>query len=319
MGWKPDNRLNANNARLKRLKNYYGQLNSREKSKKIVAHHYDIKPNVYASFLDEDLQYSCAYFTEENAEKSLERAQKDKIRLIARKLIAKPEHRILDVGCGWGGPAILMHKLTGAHVTGITPSKEQHAAAKARAEREGVADSVDFRIEDYRDVSVTYDRIYSVGMLEHVGLPQYKEYFQKMYALLEDDGIALVHSIGRADGPGVTDAWTAKYIFPNSYAPALSEMVRAIEQTGFYICDIEVLRTHYAETLAEWGRRFARQKEWIVREYDETFFRMFEYYLTTSEYAFRNIGHVVFQIQLAKRENVVPATRGYLEQPLPVL
>jgi cyclopropane-fatty-acyl-phospholipid synthase len=319
IGWKPDNRLNANNARLKRLKNYYSQLNTRAKSKKLVAHHYDIKANVYESFLDEDLQYTCAYYTDENTEKDLERAQKDKTRLITQKLLIEPESRVLDVGCGWGGPAILMHKLTGAHVTGITLSEEQLASANARAEREGVSEGLTFRIEDYRDVSEKFDRISVVGMMEHVGLPQYKTFFRKLYSILEDDGIAVVHTIGRADGPGITDAWTAKYIFPNSYAPSLSEIVKAVEQTGFYICDIEVLRTHYAETLAEWSRRFAEQKEWIVRDYDESFYRMFEYYLVISEYAFRNIGHVIFQIQLAKKQDAVPVTRSYLKEPLPSL
>lgn len=317
IGWKPDNRLNANNARLKRLKNYYGQLNSRIRSKKLVAHHYDIRASVYESFLDEDLQYTCAYYTDENTEKDLERAQKDKTRLITQKLLATPEHRILDIGCGWGGPAIFMHQLTGAHVTGVTLSQEQLASANARAQEKGVTESVEFRLQDYRDVPDTFDRITVVGMLEHVGLPQYKPFFQKLYSTLKDDGIALVHTIGRADGPGITDAWTAKYIFPNSYAPALSEIVKAVEQTGFYICDIEVLRTHYAETLAEWSRRLAKQREWIVRDYDEVFFRMFEYYLTISELAFRNIGHVIFEIQLAKQQDTVPVTRSYLKEDLP--
>lgn len=317
IGWKPDNRLNANNAKLKRLKNYYGQLNSRARSKKLVAHHYDIKANVYESFLDEDLQYTCAYYTEDNTEKDLERAQRDKTRLITQKLLAKPEHRILDIGCGWGGPAVLMHQLTGAHVTGVTLSQEQLVAATSRAEREGATDGVDFRLQDYRDIPDKFDRITVVGMMEHVGLPQYKPFFQKIYDTLEEDGIAVVHTIGRADGPGITDAWTKKYIFPNSYAPSLSEIVKAVEQTGFYICDIEVLRTHYAETIAEWRRRFDRQKEWIVRDYDESFFRMFEYYLVISEFAFRNIGHVIFQIQLAKKEDAVPVTRSYLKADLP--
>lgn len=319
IGWKPDNPLNANNARLKRLKNRYAQINSRIKSKKLVAHHYDIKANVYESFLDEDLQYTCAYYTDENTEKDLERAQIDKTRLITQKLLAEPGHRILDIGCGWGGPAILMHKLTGAHVTGITLSQEQLASAKARAVRNGVENGVEFLLQDYRDIPEKFDRISVVGMLEHVGLPQYRTFFRKLYSTLEDDGIALVHTIGRADGPGITDAWTAKYIFPNSYAPSLSEIVKAVEQTGFYICDIEILRTHYAETLAEWSRRFARQREWIVRDYDESFFRMFEYYLTISEFAFRNVGHVIFQIQLAKKQDTVPVTRSYLKKELPVV
>jgi len=312
IGWKPDNRLNANNARLKRVRNYLRQINTRERSRKLVAHHYDIKPDVYASFLDRDLQYTCAYFTDENVEMDLDRAQRDKTALIARKLLAGPEHRILDIGCGWGGATIHMHRLTGAHVTGITLSKEQLASAKARAEQEGVSDVVEFRLQDYRDVPDTFDRITVVGMLEHVGLPRYKKFFRRVYEILDEDGIVLLHTIGRADGPGITDAWTAKYIFANSYAPSLSEIVRAVEQTGFYITDVEVLRTHYAETISQWSRRFDSVRERIVAEYDESFFRMFEYYLTISEFAFRNIGHVVFQIQLAKRQDTVPVTRSYL-------
>jgi cyclopropane-fatty-acyl-phospholipid synthase len=312
IGWKPDNRLNANNARLKRLKNYYRQINTRERSKRLVAHHYDIKPDVYASFLDRDLQYTCAYFTEDNVEMDLDRAQRDKTALITKKLLAGSDHTILDIGCGWGGPAIQMHELTGAHVTGITLSKEQLASARERAEQEGVSDGVEFRLQDYRDVPDTFDRITVVGMLEHVGLPQYKTFFRKLYEILDEDGIVLLHTIGRADGPGITDAWTAKYIFANSYAPSLSEIVRAIEQTGFYITDVEVLRTHYAETISEWSRRFESVRERIIAEYDESFFRMFEYYLKISEFAFRNIGHVVFQIQLAKKQDAVPVTRDYL-------
>ncbi|GMQ82044.1 MAG: cyclopropane-fatty-acyl-phospholipid synthase family protein [Rhodothermia bacterium] len=316
IGWKPDNRLNANNARLKRLKNYYRQINTRERSKKLVAHHYDIKADVYASFLDSDLQYTCAYFTNENVEMDLDRAQRDKTALIAKKLLARPEHKILDIGCGWGGPAIHMQRLTGSHVTGITLSNEQLASANARAEQEGVSGEVEFRLQDYRDVPDKFDRITVVGMLEHVGLPQYKTFFKKLYQILEDDGIALLHTIGRADGPGITDAWTAKYIFANSYAPSLSEIVRAVEQTGFYITDVEVLRTHYAKTLSEWSRRFDSVRDQIIAEYDESFFRMFEYYLKISEFAFRNIGHVIFQIQLAKKQDTVPVTRDYLANPL---
>jgi cyclopropane-fatty-acyl-phospholipid synthase len=317
IGWKPDNRLNANNARLKRLKNYYRQINTRERSKRLVAHHYDIKPDVYASFLDRDLQYTCAYFTDGNVEMDLDRAQRDKTALITQKLLAGSDHRILDIGCGWGGPAIQMHELTGAHVTGITLSKEQLASARERAEQEGVSDGVEFRLQDYRDVPDTFDRITVVGMLEHVGLPQYKTFFRKLYEILDEDGIVLLHTIGRADGPGITDAWTAKYIFANSYAPSLSEIVRAIEQTGFYITDVEVLRTHYAETISEWSRRFDSARERIIAEYDESFFRMFEYYLKISEFAFRNIGHVVFQIQLAKKQDAVPVTRDYLSNSDP--
>jgi cyclopropane-fatty-acyl-phospholipid synthase len=316
IGRKPNHLHYAIIARLKRLKNYFSQFNTRNRSKRLVAHHYDIEANVYKLFLDEDLQYTCAYYTDENIERDLERAQRDKTRLITQKLLVKPGNRILDVGCGWGGPAILMHRFTGAHVTGITLSKEQFAVAKARAERENVADGVTFRIEDYRDVTETFHRISVVGMIEHVGRPQYNSFFQKIYSILEDDGIALVHTIGRAAGPGIAEPWTAKYIFPNSYAPSLSEIVRAVERSGFYICDVEVLRTHYAQTLAEWSSRFACQKERIVRDCDETFFRMFEYFLAISEYAFRNNGHVVFQLQLAKRQDSVPATRSYLKERL---
>ena len=207
IGWKPDNRLNANNARLKRLRNYCRQINTRRRSKRLVAHHYDIKADVYASFLDRDLHYTCAYFTDENVEMDLDRAQRDKTALIARKLLVGSEQRILDIGCGWGGAAIHMHKLTGAHVTGITLSREQLASARRRAEQEGASEGVEFRLQDYRDVPDTFDRITVVGMLEHVGLPRYKKFFRRLYEILDDDGIALLHTIGRADGPGITDAW----------------------------------------------------------------------------------------------------------------
>ncbi len=308
----PQSSLGRQNVRFKRLKRFLRQRNTRRTSKRLVAHHYDIKPEMYEAFLDADLQYTCAFFTDDNTEKDLERAQRDKTALITRKLLARPEHRILDIGCGWGGAAIMMHELTGARVTGITLSKEQLDSAVARAERKGIGEGVEFRLQDYRDVPDVFDRITVVGMLEHVGWPQYKVFFRQLHKLLHEDGIAVLHTIGRAAGPGFTDAWTEKYIFRNSYAPALSEIVSAIEPTGFYITDIEVLRTHYIDTLAEWSRRLATRREEIVAMHDERFYRMFEFYLKISEFAFRNLDHVVFQIQLAKRQDAVPITRAYL-------
>jgi len=219
---------------------------------------------------------------------------------------------LLDIGCGWGGLGLSLHEITGAQVTGVTLSEQQLSVANERAKKDKVDKDVEFRLQDYRDVPETFDRIVSVGMFEHVGRQNYGAFFKKVYSCLKEDGVALIHTIGRADGPGSTDPWTGRYIFPGGYAPSLSEIMPHIEKAGLYITDLEVLRLHYAETLREWRKKTFEHKEEIVELYNEEFFRMWDFYLSLSEGAFRNLGHVVFQIQLAKKVDTVPMTRDYM-------
>jgi cyclopropane-fatty-acyl-phospholipid synthase len=224
----------------------------------------------------------------------------------------EPGLTVLDIGCGWGALALHLHRIFEVDVTGITLSAQQHAVACERAVEAAATDDVRFYLRDYREISGEFDRIVSVGMFEHVGLPHHREFFETLRDRLKPDGVALVHTIGRADGPGVTDDWTAKYIFPKGYVPALSEIMKSVERAGLYVTDVEVLRLHYAYTLQEWQRRFAEKRGEIARMHDERFCRMFEWYFAASEHAFRNMGHVVFQIQLARRQDAVPLTRDYL-------
>jgi len=277
-----------------------------------VAHHYDLSNELFRRFLDEEMQYSCAYYTPENREHDLERAQRDKSGHIAAKLLLQPRQKVLDIGCGWGALALHLHKYFEVDVTGITISEQQHALACERVVEAGAGEHVRFLLRDYREMEGEFDRIVSIGMFEHVGLPHHRRFFEVVRDRLKPDGIALLHTIGRADGPGITDDWTAKYIFPKGYVPALSEIMKSVERSGLYVTDIEVLRLHYAYTLAEWQRRFREGREEIARMHDERFCRMFEWYLAASEHAFRNMGHVVFQIQLARRQDSVPLTRDYL-------
>ena len=292
------------------------QANARLAARRNVAHHYDLSVDFYRRFLDADLQYSCAYFPRPGA--SLETAQWVKKRRLADKLLIEPGQRVLDVGCGWGGLALAIAQQTGAQVDGVTLSTEQLATARARAEAAGLADQARFSLTDYRDVAGPYDRIVSVGMFEHVGRPNYQAYFDQVARLLPEDGVAVIHSIGRSDGPGFTQPWVAKYIFPGGYIPALSEVLPAVERAGLVVCDIEILRLHYAETLRCWRERFEAQRAEIAQMYDERFCRMWEFYLCVSEIAFRHRDHMVFQLQLAKRIDAVPITRGYLECGEPV-
>lgn len=287
------------------------QANARLAARRNVAHHYDLSVDFYRRFLDSDLQYSCAYFPKPGA--SLETAQWVKKKRLADKLLIAPGQRVLDIGCGWGGLALSLARQTGAQVDGVTLSTEQLATAQARAEAAGLADQARFSLTDYRDVAGPYDRIVSVGMFEHVGRPNYQAYFDQVARLLADDGVAVIHSIGRSDGPGFTQPWVAKYIFPGGYIPALSEVLPAVERAGLVVCDIEILRLHYAETLRRWRERFAAQREEIAALYDERFCRMWEFYLCVSEIAFRHRDHMVFQLQLTKRIDAVPITRDYLE------
>jgi cyclopropane-fatty-acyl-phospholipid synthase len=286
------------------------EANHRRAARKNVHHHYDLSNELYRRFLDEDMQYSCAYFA--RPDMTLEEAQLAKKRHIAAKLALQPGHQVLDIGCGWGGMALTLAEETGAEVDGITLSTEQLGLAQQRAEAKGLSNRVRFSLTDYRDVAGPYDRIVSVGMFEHVGRPNYQAYFDGVARLLKDDGVALIHSIGRPEGPNVTNAWIAKYIFPGGYIPALSEVLPAIERAGLYVTDIEILRLHYAETLKNWRQRFAARRGEVAQMLDERFCRMWEFYLGVSEMAFRHRGHFVFQVQLAKRVDALPITRDYI-------
>jgi cyclopropane-fatty-acyl-phospholipid synthase len=285
------------------------QFNRRGRARKNVAHHYDLDGRLYSLFLDADRQYSCAYF--EAPDQSLDDAQLAKKRHLAAKLLVQPQARVLDIGCGWGGLGIYLAETCDAHVTGVTLSHEQLATARARAVARGVR-PVDFHVQDYRDVATAFDRIVSVGMFEHVGVGFYEAFFRKCASLLDDDGVMLLHSIGRAEGPNITNPFISKYIFPGGYIPALSEVLPAIERAGLLVTDIEILRLHYADTLKAWRERFLAHREEVERLYDERFCRMWEFYLASSEMSFRKQNMMVFQIQLTKRQGVVPITRDYI-------
>ena len=288
----------------------FQQYNPISTARKNVSHHYDLSGRLYELFLDSDRQYSCAYFRTDGD--TLETAQDNKKRHLASKLLLKPGCKVLDIGSGWGGLGIYLAKAGAGEVTGITLSSEQHKVSNERAAAAGVASHVRFQLRDYREQTGTFDRIVSVGMFEHVGVNHYHSFFRKIRSLLADDGVAVLHSIGRADGPGVTNPWLRKYIFPGGYSPALSEVLPAVEKAGLFVTDIEILRLHYAKTLSEWRRRFERSREQIKALYDERFCRMWEFYLAGSELAFRYHGHIVFQMQLAKRVDAVPLTRDYM-------
>src|SRR5205807_5716759 len=252
-------------------------------------------------------QYSCAYF--QTPEDDLDAAQHNKKRHIAAKLLLRPGDRVLDIGSGWGGLALYLARECGADVTGLTLSEEQHKVATRRAAQAGLADRVRFHLRDYREETGKYDRIVSVGMFEHVGVNQYSTFFRKLSGLLAPDGVALLHSIGRMDGPGTTNPWLRKYIFPGGYSPALSEVVPEVESARLWITDIEILRLHYADTLRLWRRRVEQNRDRIRALYDERFCGMWEMYLVGSEIAFRRGGSLVFQMQLAKTIDTVPLTR----------
>jgi cyclopropane-fatty-acyl-phospholipid synthase len=286
------------------------QWNDRRAARRNVAHHYDLSHELYRRFLDQDLQYSCAYFA--RPDMTLEEAQLAKKVHIASKLLIEPGMSVLDIGCGWGGMGLELAGRYGADVTGVTLSQEQLAVAKQRASDANLDHRARFSLTDYRDVRGPFDRIVSVGMFEHVGAPQFRTYFQQVARLLTDDGVALIHSIGRRTGPGVTQPWIAKYIFPGGYIPALSEMTAAIEDAGLWITDIEVKRLHYAETLKAWRERFLAKRDEIAALYDERFCRMWEVYLVLSELSFRYGANMVVQVQLAKRVGVVPTVRDYM-------
>jgi cyclopropane-fatty-acyl-phospholipid synthase len=292
------------------LARWWHQHNPIGLARQHVAHHYDLSRRLFELFLDESMQYSCAYFL--NPAMSLAEAQRAKMRHIASKLLLEPGQRVFDIGCGWGGLGIFLAKHCGVEVVGVTLSKEQHELATQRAKMAGVDRQVTFKLQDYRLETGSYDRIVSVGMFEHVGVKHYREFFSTVERLLKPTGVALLHAIGRRDGPGFTNPWLRKYIFPGGYSPALSEVVPVVEKTSMWITDIEVLRLHYAETLRCWRENFNRHRAEIARIYDERFCRMWEFYLIGSELSFRHDYNMVWQMQLARDIDNVPLSRDYM-------
>ncbi|MGE0252529.1 MAG: class I SAM-dependent methyltransferase [Dongiaceae bacterium] len=295
----------------KRLWRRLAQLNGLQRSKQNVKHHYDIGNDFYQLFLDQDMQYSCAYFEDE--EDSLEVAQINKKNHIAAKLLLKEGQRILDIGSGWGGLGLHLARLAEIEVKGITLSLEQLAVAQARAAEQGLQHRVEFALADYREEIGQFDRIVSVGMFEHVGITQYPVFFEKVKSLLKEDGVALLHTIGRIDTPGVTNPWLTKYIFPGGYAPSLSEILAEIEKQKLFVTDIEIWRLHYAKTLRHWRQRFHANWRRAKEMFDERFCRMWDFYLAGCIAAFEHDSSVVFQIQIAKSRHAVPLTRDYID------
>ena len=296
--------------RLRFATRWIRQYNPAARAARNASHHYDIPPKIYDLFLDPDWQYSCAYFPHDEID--LAEAQRAKKRHIAAKLRVCPGQEVLDIGCGWGGLGLSLAKLANARVTGITLSNEQLRRARERARKTGLDKQVRFELRDYREVDRKFDRIVSVGMFEHVGINHYGAFFDRIDKLLKDDGVALVHAIGRSDPPGITNPFIEKYIFPGGYIPALSEVIPAIERTGLIVADVEVLRLHYAQTLRVWRESFMARRSEAKRLMGERFCRMWEFYLAGCELAFRYQGLMVFQIQLIKQIDALPKTRDYM-------
>jgi len=286
------------------------QINKLINSKKNVAHHYDLNEKLYNLFLDKDMQYSCAYFSNDNF--NLEQAQVEKKKHIINKLNIKNNMDVLDIGCGWGGLSLEIAKVTGAKVKGITLSENQLATAQKRAQAEGLSDRVTFALQDYRHEIDCYDRIVSVGMFEHVGIKYYQTFFSKTYSLLKKNGVFLLHTIGKRGKPTATSPWIRKYIFPGGYIPSITEIFSVCEKQNINITDVEVLRLHYAKTLDLWYKNTLNNKKKIVELYDDKFFKMWEFYLLISKYSFINMGNIVYQIQIAKNINNLPITRNYI-------
>jgi cyclopropane-fatty-acyl-phospholipid synthase len=293
-----------------RVARFVQQYNPIGRARANAEHHYDLSVALYERFLDRDLQYSCAYFA--RGDESLEEAQRQKEVHIASKLLLEPGMKVLDIGSGWGGLGLFLAQTAKVDVTGLTLSQEQLETTRRRIDEAGLAHRARVALRDYREETGRYDRVVSVGMFEHVGVAHYRRFFAKLRELLKPHGVALLHAIGRMNVPGTTNAWIRKYIFPGGYCPALSEVLAAIERSGLWVTDIEILRLHYAETLREWSQRFRQHRAEIARLYDERFCRMWEFYLAVAENAFRNEDHMVFQIQLARRQDAVPLTRDYI-------
>ncbi|MEP3637296.1 MAG: cyclopropane-fatty-acyl-phospholipid synthase family protein [Paracoccaceae bacterium] len=292
------------------------QKNAPSASRSNVAHHYDISDDLYKLFLDDDMQYSCAYFA--RPDMSLEEAQAAKKAHIAAKLMIEPGMRVLDIGCGWGGMALTLARDYRADVTGVTLSENQLATANARAEAEGLSNLVRFKLQDYRHTKGPFDRIVSVGMFEHVGVPNYATYFQTVADLLDPEGIALIHTIGRSGPPIAHSPWIHKYIFPGGYVPSLSEVASPLEQSGLWQSDIEIWRLHYAKTIRIWLERFEAEKESVRKMYDDRFVRMFRYYLTVCIISFEEQHQAVYHLQLAHKRDTVPLSRDYLYDKTPI-
>ena len=288
----------------------FHQINTPARARENVHRHYDLSGELYRLFLDEDMQYSCAYF--ERPDMSLEEAQLAKKRHIAAKLALRAGHHVLDIGSGWGGMGLYLASQFQAEVLGVTLSTEQHAVSTQRIEQAGLQGHVHFALQDYRDLSERFDRIVSVGMFEHVGVNHYRTFFDKCATLLKPDGVMLLHTIGRSGPPAATNAFIRKHIFPGGYIPALSELMAAVEKSGLAATDVEVLRIHYAETLRHWRKRFMANRARAVELYDERFARMWEFYLAGSEASFRHSDLVVFQVQITRRNDVLPITRDYI-------
>jgi len=310
----PFSRLDSAIMTARRLTRRLSQANPVACSRRNVAHHYDLSDTLYDWFLDPRRQYSCAYFA--RSDMTLEEAQLAKLNHLAKKLCLEPGQTVLDIGSGWGGLALHLAEAADVRVTGITLSTEQLAYARAEAERRGLADRVRFELRDYRDERGRYDRIVSVGMFEHVGVPNYDTFFRCVRNLLADDGVALLHTIVQMNPPQPTNPWLVKYIFPGGYCPSPSEVVASVERSALWITDMESLRLHYAETLRNWRRAFHAHWDEAARLYDERFCRMWDFYLAGSELGFRSGGYMVAQIQLCRQQDAVPLTRNYMYEDM---
>jgi len=307
------NDINIYGKILNKIKGSYRYLTNFNKglvSKNNVSHHYDISEKLYDLFLDDNRQYSCAYFTSEND--SLEQAQENKMNHIIKKLNIKPNQKVLDIGSGWGTLAINIAQKTKAFVTGITLSENQMIYSTNKAKEMNLGNQVEFKLIDYRALNEKFDRVVSVGMFEHVGRKFYKKYFNTVSKLLNDQGIALIHTIGSTSPPRSPHPWITKYIFPGGYTPSLSQIARPIEDSGLIVSDMEVLRMHYSHTLRNWKERFLSKKATVLEMFDEKFFRMWEFYLASCEMAFKWGDQVVFQLQLTKDNTSAPTTRDYI-------
>lgn len=288
------------------------QYNPLGKARQNVAHHYDLSRTLYELFLDTDLQYTCAYFLSPND--TLEQAQQNKKRHVAAKLLLGPGQKVLEMGCGWGGLGLYLAQLADIDVTAVTLSEEQHKVACERAYALGLDKRVHFNLQDYREVKGQFDRIVSIGMLEHVGVRHYDELFSTIRERLTENGVALIHAIGKMSPPGTTGPWLRKYIFPGAYTPAMSEVFAAVERQGLWVTDLEILRVHYAETLRDWHARFQANRAKVAALYDDRFCRMWEFYLVACEMVFRHGNGMIFHMQLSRSRDAVPITRDYMHQ-----